>query len=183
MKQISLILISTVIFTTSSYAQHQNDKVKVGELAPELAFLNPKGDTLKLSEIVKDRLVLIDFWASWCGPCRRANPRLVKMYREYKDNKYEDAKKGFTVLSVSLDQNKEKWINAIAHDSLEWEYHMSDLGGWSAQPAQIYGVTFVPQAVLVGPDRKIIATYNFAEQAEEELKKRIKVRKKFLGLI
>ena len=178
MKQLTSTLFIIAICLTTASAQYQNDKIKAGDAAPELAFATPKGDTLKLSDIYQNRLVLIDFWASWCGPCRRANPRLVKMYREYKDLKYEGAKKGFTVLSVSLDQNKEKWVQAIAKDSLEWEYHMSDLGGWNAQPAKIYGVSYVPQAVLVGPDGKIIATYNFAEEAEAELKKRVKSKKK-----
>jgi len=183
MKQLVITFLAATLSLSTVQAQYANDKIKAGQEAPDLAFPTPKGDTIKLSDIYKNRYVLIDFWASWCGPCRRANPRLVKMYREYKDLKYEDAKKGFTVLSVSLDQNKEKWEQAIAKDSLEWEYHMSDLGGWNAEPAQIYGVSFVPQAVLVGPDGKVIATYNFAEEAEAELKKRVKTRKKFLGLI
>jgi len=178
MKRLTSTIIIIAICLTTASAQYKNDKIKVGDAAPELAFATPKGDTLKLSDIYQNRLVLIDFWASWCGPCRRANPRLVKMYRDYKDLKYEGAKKGFTVLSVSLDQNKEKWVQAIEKDSLEWEYHMSDLGGWNAQPAKIYGVSYVPQAVLVGPDGKIIATYNFAEEAEAELKKRVKTKKK-----
>lgn len=183
MKQLVTTLLVLTLGLANAQAQYANDKIKAGQAAPDLAFPTPKGDTIKLSDIYKNRYVLIDFWASWCGPCRRANPRLVKMYHEYKDLKYEDAKKGFTVLSVSLDQNKDKWVQAIEKDSLTWDYHMSDLGGWNAEPAQIYGVTFVPQAVLVGPDGKVIATYNFAEQAEPELKKRIKARKKFLGLI
>lgn len=177
-------LIYTLTFAaicTTSYAQQED--IAPGKVAPELAFANPEGDTIKLSELTEKRLVLIDFWASWCGPCRHANPRLVKLYNEYNDKKYEDAKKGFTILSVSLDQNKDKWIAAIAKDSLNWEHHMSDLGGWNSAPAQLYGVRFIPQAVLVGPDGKIIAKYNRAEDAEAELKKRIKVRKKFLGII
>ncbi len=184
MKKFTGTILAMALCIATATAQYQNDKIKVGQQAPELVFANPEGDTLKLSEIYPNRYVLIDFWASWCGPCRRANPRLVKMYREYKDLKYEGAKKGFTVLSVSLDQNKEKWVAAIAKDSLEWEYHMSDLGGWGAQPAKIYGVSYVPQAVLVGPDGNIVATYNFAEEAEAELKKRVKAKKKkFLGII
>ncbi len=178
MRQLVTTIFAFALCLGPAQAQYANETIKPGQQAPELAFPTPKGDTIKLSDIYKNRYVLIDFWASWCGPCRRANPRLVKMYREYKDKKYEGAKKGFTVLSVSLDQNKEKWEQAIAKDSLEWEYHMSDLGGWNAAPAQIYGVSFVPQAVLIGPDGKVIATYNFAEQAEGELKKRVKSRKK-----
>ena len=178
MRQLVTTIFAFALCLGTARAQYANETIKPGQQAPELAFPTPKGDTIKLSDIYKNRYVLIDFWASWCGPCRRANPRLVKMYREYKDKKYEGAKKGFTVLSVSLDQNKEKWEQAIAKDSLEWEYHMSDLGGWNAEPAKIYGVSFVPQAVLIGPDGKVIATYNFAEQAEGELKKRVKSRKK-----
>ncbi|MCB0697973.1 MAG: TlpA family protein disulfide reductase [Chitinophagaceae bacterium] len=178
MKKLTSTLFILAIGIISAQAQYQNEKIKVGDVAPDIAYPTPKGDTIRLSEINNKRYVLIDFWASWCGPCRRANPRLVSMYREYKDKKYVDAKKGFTVLSVSLDQDKEKWIAAIAKDSLEWEYHMSDLGGWSAAPAQTYGVQFVPQAVLVGPDGKILATYNSAELAAEELDKHVKSKKK-----
>lgn len=178
----TLFTLITVLGFITAYGQ-QPAEIAPGKPAPELAFENPQGETIKLSELTDDRLVLIDFWASWCGPCRRANPRLVHMYREYNDKRYEDAKKGFTILSVSLDQDKGKWVAAIAKDSLEWDYHMSDLGGWNSAPAQLYGVRFIPQAVLVGPDGIIIAKYNNAEEAEAELKKRIKVRKKFLGII
>lgn len=182
MKKFIYITLISLLFTSTANAQYQNQKVKVGEAAPELAFENPNGDTIRLSELNEKRIVLIDFWASWCGPCRRANPRLVKMYHEFKDEKFEDAKKGFTILSVSLDQNKDKWKAAIAKDSLTWEYHISDLGGWYSKAAQAYGVQYIPQAVLVGPDGKIIAHYNSAEQAAVELKKRLKEKKKFLGL-
>ncbi len=182
MKQFIYITFITLFITSAANAQYQNTKIKVGEIAPELAFENPDGDTLRLSEINDKRIVLIDFWASWCGPCRRANPRLVKMYEEYKDQKFEGAKKGFTVLSVSLDKDKDKWKGAIAKDNLTWEYHISDLGGWQSKPAQDYGVQYIPQAVLVGPDGKIIAHYNSAERAETELKKRLKEKKKFLGI-
>jgi thiol-disulfide isomerase/thioredoxin len=161
----------------SAQAQYENTKVKVGEPAPELAYKTPEDKELKLSSISKNRIVLIDFWASWCGPCRRANPRLVKLYDEYKDKKYNGAKKGFTILSVSLDEAKEKWVAAIAKDSLKWEYHMSDLGGWKSKAAESYGVQYIPQAFLV-LNGKVIGKYNFAEEAEAELKKLEKVKKK-----
>jgi thiol-disulfide isomerase/thioredoxin len=157
----------------AAQAQYENTKIQVGQPAPDLAYSNPKGDTLKLSEIGKKRVVLIDYWASWCRPCRMANPRLVKLYNEYKDKKFKNAKKGFTVLSVSLDRSKDDWIAAIAKDSLSWEYHISDLGYWNSKAAEQYGVQFVPQAFLVA-DGKIVGKYANAEAAEEDLKKLLK---------
>lgn len=176
-------LITTIAFScavaTAAYSQFAgNEKIVVGEPAPELEFAQPDGTILKLSELNQGRVVLIDFWASWCGPCRNANPKLVAMYKAYQGKKFQGAKKGFTVLSVSLDQKKEKWLAAIAADSLIWPYHISDLGGWNSKPAEIYGVQFIPQAILVGPDGVVLAKYNFAEQAEGELQKLVIVKKK-----
>lgn len=156
---------------TAAHAQYENTTIQVGQSAPELAFENPSGETLKLSELNKGHYVLVDFWASWCGPCRRSNPGLVSMYNEFKDRKFKDAKKGFIVLSVSLDQNKDAWIAAIDKDKLAWPYHVSDLGGWQSKAAEIYGVQFIPQAFLVGPDGKVIAKYMTSEAAEADLQK------------
>jgi thiol-disulfide isomerase/thioredoxin len=159
---------------TGAYAQYQNTTIKVGQKAPELKFNSPSGDQLDLAKISKDRIVLLDFWASWCRPCRNANPRLVELYDRYKDKQFKTAKKGFTIVSVSLDQKKEAWEKAISDDKLAWEYHMSDLGGWQSKAAEIYGVQFIPQAFLVGPDGKVLATYQMAEQAEADLQKLLK---------
>jgi thiol-disulfide isomerase/thioredoxin len=167
----------TVLFLACglSYAvsaqDYSNQTIVMGQKAPELAFTNPAGGVLELSDINKKRIVLIDFWASWCRPCRMANPRLVEMYEKYKDKKFKGAKRGFTILSVSLDQNKEAWINAIQKDNLTWPYHISDLGAWNSKAAQIYGIQFVPQAFLVDADGKIIGKYNMAEQAAADLEK------------
>ncbi len=168
----ALLLIAGISLTAQ--AQYGNNFIQIGQTAPDLAFANPEGKTLKLSEINKNRVVLLDFWASWCGPCRRANPQLVQFYETYKDKKFKNAKKGFTVVSVSLDQNKEKWVSAIQTDNLYWPWHMSDLGGWSSKAAAAYGVSFIPQAFLIDADGKIIGKYMMAEQAEEDLKKLLK---------
>ncbi len=171
------IIVGVALSLSASIADAQvpaNNTITVGQQVPELTFPNLKGENIQLSKIAKDRIVLLDFWASWCRPCRQANPRLVKIYNDYKDRKFKNAKNGFTIVSVSLDQNKAAWEKAVADDKLEWEYHMSDLGGWNAEPAAVYGVQFVPQAFLVGPDGKILAKYQFAENAVADLEKMVK---------
>jgi thiol-disulfide isomerase/thioredoxin len=99
--------------------------LNVGNKAPEIIEQGVDGKELKLSSL-KGQLVLIDFWASWCGPCRRENPNVVQAYEKYKDKKFKNGN-GFTVFSVSLDKSKEAWEKAIADDNLSWKFHVSDL--------------------------------------------------------
>ena len=162
-------------FTTlTANAQYGNTTIKVGMQAPEIEMKGVDDQPVKLSDMYKKRVVLVDFWASWCGPCRRANPRLVALYKKYSQEKIKGAKKGFEIVSVSLDQEKEPWLAAIAKDSLYWKFHMSDLKGWASIVSKTYGVNFVPQACMIGPDGKIIGVYNFAEEAAADLDKLIK---------
>ncbi|MBI5915116.1 MAG: TlpA family protein disulfide reductase [Bacteroidetes bacterium] len=116
--------------------------------APDFTMNDRDGKPVKLSDF-RGKVVLVDFWASWCGPCRRENPHVVEAY-----NKYHP--KGFDVLGVSLDKTKEPWLAAIEKDGLIWN-HVSDLKGWSNDAARLYGVTSIPHTVLVGKDGKIIA--------------------------
>jgi len=119
----------------------------IGAVAPEIVLPNPEGDTLSLSSL-RGKYVLIDFWASWCGPCRRENPAVRKVYEKYRGE-------GFEILGVSLDRSKASWEKAIEQDKLEW-LHVSDLKYWSSTAARTYGVHSIPFTVLVGPDGKII---------------------------
>lgn len=111
----------------------------------------PKGDELSLKEVLKsNKYTLIDFWASWCGPCRKENPHVVKTYEAFND-------KGFTVLSVSLDDDKGRWEEAIKQDNMPW-YHVSSLKGWKEPAAQLYGIRAIPQNFLIDASGKIVAS-------------------------
>ena len=121
-----------------------------GAVAPDIVMNGINGEERKLSDL-RGKVVLIDFWASWCGPCRRENPNVVRAYERYKDQ-------GFEVFSVSLDSQADRWEKAIAQDGLIWENHVSDLQGWSNAAARAYGVTSIPFTLLVDRNGEVIAS-------------------------
>jgi peroxiredoxin len=132
----------------------------IGTDAIDFAQADTSGKTVSLSSF-RGKYVLIDFWASWCGPCRRENPNVVKAFEKFKD-------KNFTILGVSLDQNKEAWLKAIEKDNLTWT-HVSDLQSWSNAVAQLYRVQSIPQNFLIDPNGKIVAKNLTGETLTEEL--------------
>ncbi|MFM7309025.1 MAG: redoxin domain-containing protein [Flavobacteriales bacterium] len=124
--------------------------IAVGQPAPEIALPDPQGVTRKLSDL-KGKIVLIDFWASWCTPCRRENPAVKALYKKYNAL-------GFEIFSVSLDRMKEEWVAAIEQDGLPWPNHVSDLKYWDCAPARLYQISSIPSTVLIDREGKIIAT-------------------------
>lgn len=139
-------------------------KTQEGEPAPDFTQTDVNGKPVKLSDF-RGKYVLLDFWASWCGPCRRENPNVVKAYNAYKD-------KGFTVLGVSLDKpaDKDKWLQAIEKDGLTWT-QVSDLKAWENEAAKLYEVNAIPMNFLIDPNGKIVAKYLRGAALEETLKK------------
>ncbi len=132
----------------------------IGTKAPEFETTDLYGQKVSLSSF-RGKYVLLDFWASWCGPCRQENPNVVKAYEQYKN-------KNFTILGVSLDEDKEAWQKAIANDKLTW-HHASDLAGWQSKTAQLYSVQSIPANFLLDPDGKIIAKDLRGEALSEAL--------------
>ena len=130
-------------------SRYEREKLlAIGAVAPDIKLKQPDGTELALSSL-RGKVVLIDFWASWCGPCRKENPFNLKMYKDFKD-------KGFEIYGVSLDSDGGRWKNAIASDSLTWK-HVSDLGGWQSAPAKLYQVSSIPSTFLLDKNGKIIA--------------------------
>jgi peroxiredoxin len=140
-------------------AQYKN-VVTVGQAAPEISLNNPEGKPVSLSSL-RGKYVLIDFWASWCGPCRQENPNVVRMYNRFKG-------KNFEIFGVSLDKNKDKWVEAIQKDQLSW-VHVSDLQYWQSAGAQAYGVQSIPATFLIDPSGKVIAKNLRGKALEDRL--------------
>ncbi|MEH3114605.1 TlpA disulfide reductase family protein [Pedobacter terrae] len=124
-----------------------NAKTAKGKVAPAIAMPDKDGKIVKLSDF-RGKYVLVDFWASWCGPCRRENPNVVAAYKKYHD-------KGFEILGVSLDSKKDAWLKAIEADGLTWT-HVSDLQAWSNSAVKAYGVKSVPASFLLDPEGKVV---------------------------
>lgn len=134
---------------------------KQGQAAAEIALPSVNGDTLRLSSL-KGKVVLLDFWASWCGPCRVSNKNLVKIYEKYKP-------KGFEIFGVSLDDEKDKWKAAIKKDKVTW-LQVNETGGWEAKVAQAWNLVAIPTSFLIDKDGRLLAMDLEGKELEKALK-------------
>jgi peroxiredoxin len=152
----------TIDMTQKPKRGAKNGKYATGDMAPDIVMNDPSGVERKLSDL-RGKVVLVDFWASWCGPCRRENPNVVRAYAKYRDQ-------GFEVFSVSLDSKADRWASAIEQDQLTWTNHVSDLKGWRNAAAQDYGISSIPHTMLIDRDGSILATHLRGSALESSLR-------------
>ncbi len=142
-------MIQKIVKEYFDYMQQQKSALKLGQPAPDFSLPDPDGKMITLSSF-RGKYVLVDFWASWCGPCRQENPNVVAAYKQYSN-------KNFTILGVSLDKTKDPWVKAIKDDQLTWT-HVSDLKYWESSVVPMYNIQGIPFNVLLDPQGNIVAT-------------------------
>ncbi len=164
-----LLLLGSLCFTTC-----QTDRLINGKAVPDISLQDQLGNTVVLSEIIgQNKYVLIDFWASWCKPCRVQHPELIKVYNKYKNAKIDKAD-GFEIYSVSLDDKKEKWTGAIAKDKLPWKNQVSDLLGFKSPYVETFQFEQIPTSYLVNEQGVIVGVNPTVKWLDYDLGRRVK---------
>lgn len=165
----SIILGFSLLLSFPMFAQ----TVKAGQKAPEIVSEQPNGKTLKLSSLEGQNVLLV-FWSSKCGRCKVYKPQLMEFYNKHKDLDNPNAEKSFTVMGVSVDSDKDSWMDAIKHNNYAYPHHVSDLKSWFSQAAQDYGIRSIPQTILIDNKGMIVATNPSFEVVEEYINTNIK---------
>ena len=161
MKNLRYILFAIIFFLASNFLKAQGPIPNITDYRLDFTVAGLNGDSIRLSSL-KGKVLLIDFWASWCGPCRISNKQLVKLYSKYKD-------KGLVILSVSLDEEEKNWKKAVAKDKITWLQGI-DAGGWDALAAIKWQVDAIPASFLVNNDGNVVAINLEKKELEEKIK-------------
>jgi thiol-disulfide isomerase/thioredoxin len=168
-----LIIISVVfLLTYLGINWYKQPGVSAGTAAENFSIQLLNGDSLSLNDL-RGKWVLIDFWGSWCGPCRQANKQLVELFNNYQNKKFIDADE-FVILSIGIESNKDRWLNAIQKDGLNWPYHSSTLNRFNDPVARLYKIKEIPTTVLVNPKGNILAVNADYNQINALLSKSLK---------
>lgn len=167
---IALILI--VVIGYLGYQWYKAPKYSQGEVAPNFTSITPNGEEMSLSDF-KGQYVLLDFWGSWCGPCRVESPSLVQLYTKYKGTEFENAD-GFTIFSVGMETNKDRWKAAIQQDNLYWSNHVSEVKRLNSDVALQYKVREIPTKYLISPEGNIIGVNMGFAEMDKLLSKQLK---------
>ena len=144
-----------VVFSFLSISCLQGQTFQIGDKLPDIVAANLNGNEISLYSL-RGKMVLVDFWAGWCAPCRKENPSILKAYKKYKDTSFKNGE-GFTVFSVSLDKEKKMWELTVKKDSMVWPYHVCDFQGFKGPIAKLYSVKSIPQSYLIDGDGIVVA--------------------------
>ena len=172
--QLILTIIITIFFFSASnlFAQKKAnlEGIEIGEMAPEIELPTVDGETIKLSQL-KGKVVLINFGAAWCVPCRKKTPALLEVLNNYKDSEFDNGEKGFVVFSVSLDKNVIAWKNSIEKDGTEGFINVGDMKAWKSTAAITYNIKSIPSSVLIDGKGKVIAINLRTKDLKKKLKR------------
>jgi len=166
----NILLLLLGIYLVGRYL-HLRPQFGKGETTPTIATTLQNGEAFELSDL-QGQYVLLDFWGSWCGPCRKDNPKLVQLYDKYHGQHFEEAA-GFEIVSVAIEQNRQSWQAAIRQDGLDWKYHIGLFDGFESEIAQAYGVRSIPTKYLLDENGTIIGVNQSAAAIDRFLAKQL----------
>ena len=170
--KITLALLAIVVAFFVGRKLYFKPNVIQGDKAPDFTATTLSNTSIQLTDF-QGKYVLLDFWGSWCRPCREENPELVKLYHKFHGEQFVDAE-DFELLSVGIEKDRTRWLRAIERDGLVWQYHVSDLKEFNNEVAQLYGVRAIPSKFLINPKGVVIGVNQSIEQLDDILEKKLK---------